>query len=89
VEAEVVKIAPLNYQGDMTRADVFYGVFPINIGSLDYDYAANDTFLKTTVRFKFLAHRIEEINPKKDQEHTATQSGSQQTNASPVGNLTQ
>jgi hypothetical protein len=61
VQAHEMKIAPLNYKGDAVRADCFYGVFPIDVNSLDYDVTTEDTMLKTTVKFKYIFHTVEDM----------------------------
>jgi len=71
VQADVMKVMPLNFQGESVRADCFYGVFPIEINSLDYDMAAEDTLLKTNVKFKYIFHTVESVDPKEDLKHRA------------------
>lgn len=59
VEAKEMKVIPLNWKGEGIKADCFYGVFPIDISGIEYDFGTDDTMLKTTVKFRFMFHTVE------------------------------
>jgi len=71
--ATEMKVVPLMFDGVGKYCDKFEMVFPYEINSLDYDLAAEDSVLKTTVKFKYRFHTVEAISAS-DYKHTATHS---------------
>lgn len=40
------------------RSDKFFGVFPIDVGGLNYNYNSENEVLKTEVTFKYITHKV-------------------------------
>lgn len=68
-------VAPLDFKGVVRRVDRFEKVFPIKIQDINYNYGTAGEMVKTTVTFKYMFHRIDNIDSSgRDKEHKSTQS---------------
>lgn len=69
--AEDMLVIPLSHDGIGKMCDKFEKVFPYEINSLDYDFASEDAYLKTTVKFKYRFHTVGPL-PGSASQHIAT-----------------
>lgn len=65
-------IYPLNFQGQAERYEIFEDLIPVDINSVNYDVSdAGDQVALTTVKFKYISHRLLSLTTKHAQEHTS------------------
>lgn len=71
IEAKSLKIIPINGNSIGVKSDIFWDVVPSSVNSLDFDVSAENSYLKTSVKFKYRFHTIDNVNVSKLSNETA------------------